>query len=59
MFRVGDRRCEPFEKMTALRNSLTELLERAGASPYEWNDEDREAVEQIRQEILRGLRTDI
>ena len=59
MFRVGDRRCEPFEKMTALRNSLTELLERARASLCEWNDEDREAVEQVRQEILRGLRTDI
>ncbi len=58
MFRVGDRRFEIFEKVTALRNSLIELLEKAQASPSEWNDGDREAIEQVRREILRGLSTD-
>lgn len=58
MFRVGDRRCEPFEKVTMLRHSLTKLLERVRTSPSEWNDEDRETVGRVRQEILCGLSID-
>ena len=55
MFRPGDPGAETWEKVTALRRTLTRLLERRMAEPSRWKEEDGTAVEQAKQKILAEI----